>query len=72
MKKEELYMEIVNICSDWVSLDFIAATINRNSGYLLDNIIPSMLKEELIERMYPQVPRHPKQKYKTKKSDKKL
>ncbi|MBQ9509459.1 MAG: putative DNA binding domain-containing protein [Bacteroidales bacterium] len=66
MKKEELYMEIVNICSDWVSLDFIAATINRNSGYLLDNIIPSMLKEELIERMYPQVPRHPKQKYKAK------
>jgi len=31
-----------------------------------------MLKEELIERMYPQVPRHPKQKYKAKKSDKKL
>ncbi|MBR6161159.1 MAG: putative DNA binding domain-containing protein [Bacteroidales bacterium] len=66
MSKEEIREEIMITCSDWVSLDYIAATIKRNSGYLLDYIIPSMLEDGLIERMYPKVPRHPKQKYRAR------
>lgn len=66
MKKEELRMEIVNICSDWVSLDYIATTLKRSLEYIQNHIIPSMLEDGLIERMYPQAPRHPKQKYRAK------
>ena len=66
MSRRELRKEIVNICSDWVSLDYISITIGRNADYLLSDVIPSMLKEGLIERMYPQTPRHPNQRYKKK------
>ena len=66
MSREELRMVIVNACSDWVSLDYIASTINRNPVYLLNHIIPSMLEEGIIERMYPKTPKHPYQKYKKK------
>lgn len=50
--------------NDWVSLDHIATVIDRNSDYLLTSVIPSMLEEGLLERMYPQIPKHPYQKYK--------
>lgn len=40
MSKEEIRMGIVNIYSEWVSLEYIATTIDRNSGYLLDYTIP--------------------------------
>jgi hypothetical protein len=66
MIRNELRKEIVDICSDWVSLDYISMTIGRNADYLLSDVIPSMLKEGLIERMYPQTPRHPNQRYKKK------
>lgn len=69
MSKKEIRKEIVNVCSEWVSLDYIATTIGRNSVYLLNHVIPSMLEEGLIERMYPQTPRHPNQKYKAGKKE---
>ena len=52
--------------NEWVSLDHIATVIDRNSDYLLTSVISSMLEEGLLERMYPQIPKHPYQKYKRK------
>ena len=57
---------ILEVCDEWVSLDHIATVIDRNSDYLLTSVIPSMLEEGLLERMYPQIPKHPYQKYKRK------
>jgi hypothetical protein len=67
MSKDEIREEILNICTDWVSLDFISTRIDRTTAYLLSDIIPSMLEEGLIERMYPESPRNPYQKYKKRK-----
>lgn len=66
MSKDEIRKEIIAICADWVSLDYIAKTIERSTAYLLSDIIPPMLEEGLIERMYPETPRNPYQKYKRK------
>lgn len=67
MKRNKLKKVIVDVCADWVSLDYIATSIGRNADYLLSDIIPAMLDEGMIERMYPQTPRHPNQKYKAVK-----
>jgi hypothetical protein len=66
MSKDEIRAEIMNVCSNWVSLEFIAKSINRTTAYLLSDIIPSMLSEGLIERIDPENPRNPYQKYKRK------
>ena len=66
MSKEEIQAEIMEVCTDWVSLDYIATTIERSTAYLLSDIIPLMLEEGLIERMFPESPRNPFQKYKKK------
>ena len=44
MSKEELFESIINACSEWESLDYIAQVVNRNVDYLLNNIIPIMLE----------------------------
>ena len=46
------------------ALEHIAKTIDRNPDYLLTSVIPSMLEDGLLERMYPHSPKHPYQKYK--------
>lgn len=66
MSRDEIRNEILNLCADWVSLDFVATTIGRTPAYLLSDIIPPMLQEELIERMFPETPRNPYQKYRRK------
>ena len=66
MSREEIREAIIRVSADWVSLDYIATKIDRTTAYLLSNIIPSMLEEGIIERMYPDTARHPYQKYKRK------
>ena len=64
MSKDELCKAIEDACLDWASLDFIAKSIGRTHDYLQNHVIPLMLEAGLIERMYPEIPRHPNQKYK--------
>ena len=66
MSREEIREAIISVSTDWVSLDYIATSIGRNTDYLLAHVIPSMLEEGIIERMYPDTARHPYQKYKRK------
>lgn len=67
MSREEIREAIISVSADWVSLDYIAKSIGRNTDYLLAHVIPSMLEEGIIERMYPDSPRNPYQKYKKRK-----
>ena len=53
MSREKLREEIVNICSDWVPLDYLATTIGRNPDYLLSDVIPSMLEDGLMKKRTP-------------------
>ena len=66
LSKKELFDFIVDACEVWIALDDIARTVERKPDYLLNEIIPLMLKEGLIERLYPENPRNPYQKYKRK------
>lgn len=68
MSRAELQKAIISACQEWVSLESIAIATERNPYYLLNEIIPSMLEEGLLERMYPQSPKHPNQQYKKKQS----
>jgi len=66
MSRHELFGVIMDACGEWISLEDIAKAVDRKSDYLLNEIIPSMLKDGLIERMFPENPRNPYQKYKRK------
>lgn len=50
---------------DYISLDEIAGIIQREPSYLINKIIPRMIDEEKLERLYPATPKHPQQKYRT-------
>lgn len=67
LSREELCKAIVSACPDWVSLEYISLSVGKNSDYLISKVFPAMLAEGMIERMYPQTPRHPNQKYKAVK-----
>ena len=66
LSKNELYNEIVEICLDYKSLERISKEINKSLNYLKDRIIPKMLELGLLERKYPDTPRHPQQEYRKK------
>ena len=61
---KELESQIAIIAPEYISLEEIAVKVNRKSEYLSNKIIPKMLANGTIERLYPGVPNHPKQKYK--------
>ena len=62
---EELKKLICLVCSDWQSLDELALQVNRNKTYLKIYAIPRMLADKSLEMMFPGVPNHPRQKYKS-------
>ena len=62
---EELKKLICLVCSDWQSLDELALQVNRNKTYLKIYVIPRMLADKSLEMMFPGVPNHPRQKYKS-------
>ena len=69
-KKHLSYNEIAdlicNMTKDFLFLDEIASSIGRNVRYLNNRIIPRMIEEQRLERLYPDIPNHPKQKYRAK------
>ncbi len=67
MRPEELKELIKNNTSEWISLEDLAILINRNQKYLRANIIPRLIKEGAVEMLFPGIPNHPKQKYKSRK-----
>ena len=63
-KSNELKKLIVKICSDWKTVEEIAVSVERDKGYIRNKILPQM--ENVLERMYKDIPNHPGQKYKAK------
>jgi predicted HTH transcriptional regulator len=66
LSKDELYDKIMDVCVDYISLDDIAKAVNKTLRYLKSKIIPRMVEQGLLERKYPDTPRHPKQQYRKK------
>ena len=50
---------------DWVSLEELSVLVKRDKIYLRNFIIPRMLADNSLEMMFPGVPKHPRQKYKS-------
>lgn len=68
LSKEQLQALIMSICKDdFISAEEIADATERKIPYLRNEIIPKMIEEDKLERLYPDNPHHPNQKYKTKK-----
>ena len=65
MTYTKLKEEICTFCSDWVSIDELADGIHRKGTYLRNKIIPKMLADNSLEMLFPGVPKHPRQKYKS-------
>lgn len=67
MRNEELMTLVVEICCDtFKSVDEIAAVILRTPTYLKNKILPLLLAQERVERLYPTIPNHPNQAYRKK------
>lgn len=67
MRNEELMTLVVEICCDtFKSVDEIAAVILRTPTYLKNKILPLLLAQERLERLYPTIPNHPNQAYRKK------
>ena len=63
--KDELYQIILKFCEeDYRSAEEIAKNIQKDVKYLKNRIIPSMIEDNLLERLFPSIINHPKQKYK--------
>ena len=66
LSKDELYDKIMDVCVDYISLDDIAKAVNKTLRYLKSKVIPRMVEQDLLERKYPDTPKHPKQQYRKK------
>ncbi len=65
--KEQLREIISTICTDWRTAEEIAKMLGRNLKYIKNFVLPKM--GDLLEKMYD-IPHHPRQKYRARKSDK--
>jgi hypothetical protein len=66
MRYEDLSRLILSVCEDYVALEIIAEAVHREASYLINRVIPRMLEDGLLERLYPSSPKHPLQKYRVR------
>ena len=66
-KTNKVQKQILEVCANYLSLTEIAEKVNKSIPYLNNIIIPQFVRKGLLEREFPDTPRHPKQRYRTKK-----
>lgn len=67
VSKEELWAKIQSFCDSWHTPEDIVVFTGKTSKYIKETILPQMVKLGIIERLYPDTPNHPKQKYRSKR-----
>ncbi len=66
LSKEELHKLIIEVCkSNFITIEQIALAVNRSSAYLQNEVLPFLVSNGKIDRLYPDNPNHPNQSYKT-------
>ena len=63
--KVEVQQLILNFCSEWRTIEDISIFLDRDKSYIRNEILP-MLAEKL-EKLFENIPNHPRQKYRVKK-----
>ena len=67
VSKEDLWAKIQSFCDTWHTPEDIVVFTGKTSKYIKETILPQMVKSGIIERLYPDTPNHPKQKYRSKR-----
>ena len=60
---ELLKIEIVKASESYMSVEEIAKKVGKSISHLKNRVIPQMLQENLLERKFPDIPKHPQQKF---------
>ena len=66
LKKEELEKLILEKCKEeYFTIAQIAEKAERKSSYIQNEILPALIESGKLQRLYPTIPNHPHQAYKT-------
>ncbi len=69
ISKEELWKRVLTFCKGWHSSEDIVVFTGKTPKYIKEVVLPQMMKAGVLERLYPETPNHPKQKYRAKVND---
>ena len=64
---DKLIKAVIEACEDFSSVEEIAIRVGRSISHLKNRVLPKMFDENLLERQFPDVLKHPHQKYRAKK-----
>ena len=68
MSKAQIEKLVLSICSDeYLTVNQIATLIGRTTNHIVRVVLPNMLAEGKLVRLYPSKPKHPNQAYKANK-----
>ena len=67
VSKEELWAKIQSFCGSWHTPEDIVVFTGKTAKYIKEMVLPQMVKLGMLERLYPDTPNHPKQKYRSKR-----
>jgi len=59
----ELYAKVGKFCKEYRSVTEISEAVNRSVSHIKTKIIPELIKQGKLKRLYPENPTHPEQKY---------
>jgi len=65
--KEQLKKLLMGTCQEWMTAEEIAISLGRDTKYVKNFVLPKMT--DIIEKMYENIPNHPRQKYRAKQKD---
>ena len=65
--KEQLKKLLMSICQEWRTAEEIALSLGRDAKYVKNFVLPKMT--DVIEKMYENIPNHPRQKYRAKQHE---
>ena len=64
---DKLIKAVIAACEDFSSVEEIAIKVGRNISHLKNRVLPKMFDDNLLERQFPDVLKHPNQKYRAKR-----
>lgn len=67
LSRKVLSENIMQFCSEWRTPDDISVYTGKDLRYIKEKVLSSLVKSGLLERLYPDTPNHPKQKYRAKR-----
>ena len=64
---QKLRDAILAACKEYTSVEDIAIKVGKSISHLKNRVLPRMIEDQLLERLYPDALKHPRQKYRAKK-----